>query len=155
MKLNLKKQVLLKGWSSMYGVSHKQIKARSLTPNNNVFTKAIDYIKETEGYHYMEYRLVYEKEKREFVWRCTLSDCGINGGHSTIKKAVASIVGRFELFIDEAFSYSELSEFKELKKVHKFRGFCKHPYAVKKTHFTDIKSAMVCPQCKTTYNIID
>jgi len=127
MKIELQPIITIKGYSKLYGVDYTRIKAVSNCVNTNVSNNAIDKIRAT-GEHIKEYRLV--KEPGGFIFRETLSDCGINGCHKTIKEAIGTALRFVTIHIDEAYSYQQFPEFEKLKRMHQLRslGKCKHEH---------------------------
>ncbi|XKX07217.1 hypothetical protein R8G61_07905 [Tenacibaculum maritimum] len=144
MKVNLQVKITVKGYSQLFGIDHKRIKARAKTICNSCFSPVKKQIRKNNGSYTSEYRLV--KEPKGFIFREVLGDHGISGHHKTMKKAIVSAIHHVNVFIDEEFEYENIPEFQKIKKYHLARANCKHYEKYYEKRFKRYH----CPTCNTT-----
>lgn len=139
MKVPLILRYKIIGFGKLKGIAYSRMKAVSKEESNNWHSALMTSLKDKYGKYIPEYRLV--KEKKGYIWRNTLCDSGISGHHKTVRGAIISALFYVDIYIDEEFSYTEYSEFKELEYQHRNRFKCKHPNY---HYFRDYK---VCTEC--------
>jgi len=145
MKIDLKPRVTVKGYSQLFGISHTRIKARSKHINTSNIGGIFDRIRKDNGSFTTEYRLV--KEPKGYIFRCALGDSGINGHHTTVKKAIITALYSVDIYIDEKFEYEHLPEFQQRKSIHLARKNCQHSAKI----FNSRYKCEHCPTCDTTF----
>lgn len=143
MRVNLKIKQVAVGYSQLYGKSHTRIKAVSRREEcTSIHNQYVDQIIEKDGFFRQEYRLL--KESQGYIFRDTINDSGINGHHSTMKKAIVEAYGHVTIHLDEEFSYTHNEGFKIMAQRHQNREKgCQHLGKF------EVRGFYWCPDCGT------